>query len=77
MFESLATRVVVPLLTEKSLRIPAYKLNPEFSIEGKKVYMSTAEIAGIPQAAIGKYGCSLSFHRTQIINTLDFLISGF
>jgi toxin CcdB len=77
LFQSLATRVVVPLLTEKGIRIPANKLNPGFSIEGKKVYLSTAEIAGIPQSAIGKYVCSLSIHRTQIINALDFFISGF
>ena len=77
LFESLTTRVVVPLLTEKSMRIPANKLNPGFNIQGKKGYMSTAEIAGIPQSAIGKYVCSLSSHRTRIINALDFLITGF
>ena len=77
LFESLATRVVIPLLTEKGIRVPANRLNPEFNIEGKTVYMSTAEIAGIPQSAMGKYVCSLSFDRTQIINSLDFLVSGF
>ena len=77
LFESLTTRVVVPLLTEKGIRVPANRLNPEFTIEGKKVYLSTAEIAGIPQSAMGKYVCSLSSHRTQINNALDFLITGF
>ena len=77
LFDSLTTRVVVPLLTEKGIRVPANRLNPEFNIEGKTVYMSTAEIAGIPQSAMGKYVCSLSSHRTQIINALDFLITGF
>jgi toxin CcdB len=77
LFESLTTRVVIPLFSAKSMRTPAGKLNPEFNINGKKVYMSTAEIAGIPQSAVGKYVCSLSYHRTQIINALDFLISGF
>jgi toxin CcdB len=77
LFDSLTTRLVVPLISEKSMRTPAARLNPEFTIEDKTVYMSTAEIAGIPQSAIGKYVCSLSFHRSQIINALDFLISGF
>ena len=77
LFDPLATRVVIPLLSEKSLRTPLSKLNPEFTIDGKKFYLSTAEIAGIPKTAMGKYVCSLSFHRTSIINALDFLISGF
>jgi len=77
LFESLATRVVVPLLSEKSIRIPADNLNPGFNIEGKIYFMSTAEIAGIPTSAIGKYVCSLSLERTRVINSLDFLISGF
>jgi len=77
LFESLATRVVVPLLSEKSIRRPADKLNQAFNIEGKMFYMSTAEIAGIPQTALGKYVCSLSDFRSRIIESLDFLISGF
>jgi len=77
LFDLLATRVVIPLLSEKSLRKPLNKLNPQFTIEGKKFYLSTAEIAGIPKSAIGKYVCSLSLHRTRIINAMDFLISGF
>ncbi len=54
------------------MRIPANSLNPAFNIEGKKFYMSTAEIAGIPQSAIGKHVCSLGFKRTEITNALDF-----
>ena len=77
LFEALTTRVVIPLLSQKSLRKPLTKLNPRFTIDGKTFYLSTAEIAGIPQSAIGKYVCSLSFHRTRIINAMDFLISGF
>jgi toxin CcdB len=72
LFESLTTRVVVPLLSKKSIRIPADKLNPGFNIEGNNFYMSTAAISGIPQSAIGNYVCSLSFNRTQINNALDF-----
>lgn len=77
LFESLATRVVVPLLSEKSIRLPADKLNPAFNIEGKAFYMSTAEIAGIPRLALGKYVCSLADFRSRIIDSMDFLISGF
>lgn len=77
LFESLATRVVAPLLSEKSIRLPVEKLNPAFTIEGKKFYMSTAEMAGIPQSALGKYVCSLAENRSRIIDSVDFLISGF
>ena len=77
LFQSLSTRVVVPLLSASRIRIAVDKLNPAFDIKGERYYMSTAEIAGIPQSALGKYVCSLIASRTRIINSLDFLISGF
>ena len=77
LFESLSTRVVVPLVSEKSMSVPANRLNPGFNIDGNLVYMSTAEIAGVSQKDIGKYVCSLSINRSEIIDALNFLIIGF
>jgi len=47
LLEGLATRVVVPLVRADAGRIPAERLNPVFRIEGVKVHMSTAELAGV------------------------------
>jgi len=76
LIEPLATRVVVPLVP-RSLFTPTAHLNPTFQIERKDVVMSTAEIAGVPKAAIGEWVCSLEQRRAEIIGALDFLISGF
>jgi len=77
LFEALTTRVVVPLVLEKSMRLPANRLNPGFNIDGNLVYMSTAEVAGVSHNVIGKYVCSLSLNRNEIIGALDFLFTGF
>ncbi len=71
---NLSTTVVVPLIVNiKSIS----NLNPIFIIENKKVIMSTAEIAPIPKSYLGKRICSLVDKRTEIINAIDFLITGY
>jgi hypothetical protein len=39
--------------------------------------MSTAELAGVPKGGLGKKIGSLNEYRSEIIATLDFLITGF
>lgn len=75
LLEPLRTRVVVPLVLKKALT-PISRLNPEFSIGNKKFCMSTAELAGISITAVGGYVCSLALHRQEIVEALDFLITG-
>ena len=71
---NLATTVVVPLiLNAKSIS----NLNPTFLIENKTVIMSTTEIGSIPISYLGEKVCSLSDKRTEIINAIDFLITGY
>ena len=77
MFDTLATRMIVPLVIGKSMATPMQRLNPGFEIEGRLIYMSTAELAGVSKKAIGKYVCSLSFKRGEILDALDFIITGF
>ena len=48
-----------------------------FSVEGKSVVMSTADMAGIPLSACGKKVGSLKEKRNEIIDALDFLVNGF
>lgn len=76
LLDTLATRVVVPLIRKNKVRKPARILNPEFIIEGKTVYMSTPELAGVPCKILGERVCSLQSHRGDIIRALDILIVG-
>jgi len=71
---NLSTIVVVPLI----LDITAIaNLNPIFTIETKKVVMSTTELASVPISSVGEKICSLDSERITIINAIDFLITGF
>ena len=74
LLSSLKTRVVVPLCSDQS---PITHLNPSFAIENVTVYMSTSDIAGIPLSSCGKVVVNLEEKRSEIINSLDFLVSGF
>jgi len=71
---NLSTTVVVPLILNiKSIS----NLNPIFLIENQKVIMSTTEISSIPIAYLGEKICSLSDKRVEILNAIDFLITGY
>jgi toxin CcdB len=76
LLEPLATRVVAPLIVAEEIRSPMQRLNPEFEIEGIRVVMSTAEIAGIPKRVLGQEVCSLCERRPDIIAALDLLLTG-
>ena len=71
----LRSRVVAPLVVESMMQ-PAQHLNPTFEIEGKRVVMSTAELAGIPLDALGEEVTTLKESRDEIIGALDFLFTG-
>jgi len=74
--ELLATRVVVPLVLASEMRA-AQRLNPCFEIEGMRVVMSTAELAGVPRRLLKDRVLSLQDHRDEIMAALDFLFIGF
>lgn len=74
LLSKLKTRVVVPLAANMT---PAAHLNPVFEIDGTRVAMSTADIAGVPLSVCGETVTSLSKHRNQIIDAVDFLLNGF
>lgn len=52
-------------------------LNLEFSINGLEVVLSTQEISTISIDNLGEVICSLKDKREEIINSIDFLITGF
>jgi toxin CcdB len=77
LLEPLATRVVVPLCKPRVLRgKAAERLNPVFSVEGKKVFMVTQELAGVSAKAVGERVCSLASERADIIAALDMVFTG-
>ncbi|MBM3223339.1 MAG: plasmid maintenance protein CcdB [Candidatus Tectomicrobia bacterium] len=72
----LVTRVVVPLVRYGSMPSPARHLNPVFEVQGERVVMSTAELAGVPLQALGAQVTGLVEQRDVIMRALDFLFSG-
>jgi len=69
-----STKVVIPLaLNEKVTNV----VNPEILINNTKVIMLTTQIAGIRMDNIGAKVCSLEDKRDEIINAIDFLVTGF
>lgn len=77
LFDTLSTRVVIPLVAASTVGKAIKHLNPEFAIEGTAVFMSTAELAGVPVRSLGKKVSSLKDQRHEIIAALDFLFTGF
>lgn len=76
LLDGLATRVVIPLIAAEHAGKAAKHLNPQFTIEGRFVVMSTAELAGIPMRALGTKVGSLQEQRDEIVGALDFLFTG-
>ena len=70
----LKTRVVIPLVLEKK---PITHLNPMVEIEGKRMMLSTQEMAGVSTNILGKRVASLAQNRDEIVHAVDFLVTGF
>lgn len=77
LLDSLSTRVVIPLVSGAAMGKPIKNLNPRFEIEDRAVFMSTAELAGVPVGILGRRIVSLKDRRDEIIAAIDFLFLGF
>jgi toxin CcdB len=77
LLDSLATRVVVPLVRVAAPDKVIKHLNPQFLVGQTTVFMSTAELAGISVSSLGRKVASLKDRRDDIIAALDFLLTGF
>jgi toxin CcdB len=77
LLEPLATRVVVPLCKPGVLSgRPAERLNAAFEIEGRKVFMLTPQLAGVPRKLLAGRIDSLADQRQAIIGALDLAFTG-
>ena len=70
------TRFIAPLLPKDDAPLPVRGLNPVFEIEGQDYLMATQLAGAVHASRLGKAEGSLSGQRDEILNALDFLISG-
>lgn len=71
------TRFVVPLVPSEQAPQPrAAQLNPRFEIKGQNHELLTQFSGTIPASELERRAGSLEHHRYEILNALDFLISG-
>jgi toxin CcdB len=75
LLDSLATRAVAPLIPAGHLA-PISRLNPVVDIERIHYMMLTQEVAGVPGNILGEPVCSLEERRQDILDAIDFLITG-
>jgi len=76
LLDTLATRVVVPLILAEEMKLAAQNLNPKFKIKNTTVVMSTAELAGVSIKSLGDKVTTLKTKRDEIITALDLLLTG-
>lgn len=73
----LATRVVVPLMSEEKAPKPLKDLNPIFEIRGKRHVLLIQAMASIPRRELKESIASLAGHHEHVIRALDILLTGF
>lgn len=57
LLDTLATRVIVPLILAEEMGLAAKHINPQFKIKGVAVVMSTSELADVPNRSLGDKSC--------------------
>lgn len=73
----LSTRIVIPLGLRSSLNNEAMsRLTPEVSYEGEQLLILTPQMASVSSSILKKPIGSLAHFRDEIINSLDFAVSG-
>lgn len=77
LFEQFDTRLEIPLASKQDIPKPLDRLNPVFKIAGRECVLSTPEMAGVANKHLGDNVGTLALHRTEILDAMDFLISGF
>lgn len=74
----LSTTVVVPLSPKsQAADFAMTRLNPEVTIDRRKFYILTQDMAGINRSSLKSKVRDLSHYRTEITAALDFLFYGF
>lgn len=73
----LSTRLAIPLGFKSAFKNEAMgRLTPEVSYEGEQLLVLTPQMSSIPSSILKNPIGSLAHFRSEIINSLDFAISG-
>jgi toxin CcdB len=70
-------RVVVPLVTPDYFGPRAQRLNPLIEVSGAHYVLSPTEIGSLPRAVLGTAVAEVSGARQDVLDALDFLITGY
>ena len=76
LLSGLETGLVVPLLLPPDAPNPARHLNPSFEIGGERYVMVTQYAAAMEVRELGPKMASLADRDHEIMNALDFLLTG-
>ena len=74
--DMLDTRLVAPLVDATRAKAMS-RLNPDFIIEGRRLFLSIQEMSGYPRRALGEPLFNLSQRRDEILVAIDFMMHGF
>lgn len=78
-FDERRRRVVVPLvaadLAQQQVSLPASRVTPVFSVEGREVILNPLEIVSVPLDALGPCVASLAGEGDVIVAALDEVFS--
>jgi toxin CcdB len=75
--EAMDTRVVVPLWAPAALHRKLQRLNPELSVDGRKVVMDPAAIGAVPVADLRRPVGNIAAQQLDIQDALDALFGGY
>ena len=73
---ALNTRIVVPLMRPDRAPTPGGRLNPSFEIGEARHIMVTQYAGAVEVGELGRKVTSLERHDREIMNALDFLLTG-
>ena len=77
LLDSLQTTVVVPFKKFETNKDKVLtQLTPIFAIEGVDYLMLIPQLAGIQRRELGKAILDIEYARAEILNALDFLLTG-
>ena len=76
LLEDLRTRIVIPLFPLADAPKPARNLNPVFELDDEQFVLMTQLLSAVESRELGKKQGSLDGNESEVMNALDFLLTG-
>ena len=73
--DHLATRLMAPLASAQVIG-EASRLNPEFQIQGRRLFLLPYDLIALPLRLLGSVTANLELERYRIISALDLVLTG-